>query len=218
LYVVGVKSRDTAYPFVLLPSEDFPPSAVAGRPVERASGASAALPPCALLHRSRQFRFPPATEEFMTVSERRRGEFIHRVLFYIDGLKKVGGFELNEIIKKAREDVRYDCPEEETESLVRSLTSGPLTAEYFKEVPGREIKREQEYTDASGRLFRMDRVVIDAGAVTVVDYKTGKDRVGIEKYRAQMRNYMRILSEVYPGRVIRGVIAFVDLSEAEEMG
>jgi ATP-dependent helicase/nuclease subunit A len=218
LYVVGVMSRDTVYPFVLLPSKDFPPSAVARRPVERESAPSAAPPSCSLLHRSRQFEFPPGTEEFITLSEMRRGEFIHRVLFYIGRAEEVGRSELKEIMTKAREETGYDCPEEEIERLVASLTAGSLTAEYFKEVSGREIKREQEYTDASGRLFRMDRVVIDADAVTVVDYKTGKDKRGVDKYRTQMRNYMRILSEVYPGKPVRGIIAFVDLAEAEQMG
>jgi ATP-dependent exoDNAse (exonuclease V) beta subunit len=63
----------------------------------------------------------------------------------------------------------------------------------------------------------MDRVIIDPGVITVIDYKTGKNKEAQGKYRAQMRNYMRILGEVYPGKFISGIIAFVDLGEVERM-
>jgi len=93
------------------------------------------------------------------------------------------------------------------------VTGNHEMAEYFRAVPGREIRKEQEYSDSAGRLFRMDRVIIDPGAITVIDYKTGGNKEALEKYRAQMRNYMRILGEVYPGKSISGIIAFVDLGE-----
>ena len=97
-----------------------------------------------------------------------------------------------------------------------AVTENPELAEYFRAAPGREIRKEQEYSDSSGRLFRMDRVIIDPGAITVIDYKTGRNKEALEKYRAQMRNYMKILGEVYPGKSIGGIIAFVDLGEVEQ--
>ncbi|HTR44781.1 MAG TPA: UvrD-helicase domain-containing protein, partial [Thermodesulfovibrionales bacterium] len=84
LYVVGVKSRDAAYPFVLLPSEEFRPSASAQRKVEKKSPPSVAQAPCPLLHRHRLLEFSAGPEEFITLEEKRRGEFIHRVLSLIE--------------------------------------------------------------------------------------------------------------------------------------
>jgi ATP-dependent helicase/nuclease subunit A len=217
LYVVGVTSRDTAYPFVLLPSDEFLPSAVTLKEVKKPPIASVALTSCPLLHRNQQFVFPANAEELMAIGEKRRGEFIHRVLFYIDSLREGSKTEIKEIIRRAREDTGSDCPGEETEALVMAMTENRELAEYFRAVPGREIRKEQEYSDGSGRLFRMDRVIIDPGAITVIDYKTGKNKEALEKHRAQMRNYMKILGEVYPGKSVSGIIAFVDLGEIEKI-
>jgi len=64
----------------------------------------------------------------------------------------------------------------------------------------------------------MDRVVIDDEGVTVIDYKTGKDKSALDKYKAQLTNYMSILSDVYAGKSVEGIIVFVDLAEVERMG
>jgi ATP-dependent helicase/nuclease subunit A len=213
LYVVGVKTRDTAYPFVLFPTDEFLPSAAGQAAVEKKSIASVALPSCPLLHRNRQFEFPDSAEEFMTIEEKRRGDFIHRVLFYLDYVTDGTKTGTKEIIRRAREDTGYDYPGEETEALVIAVTEHCELAEYFRAAPDRETRKEQEYSDSAGRLFRMDRVIIDPGAITVIDYKTGGNKEALEKYRAQMRNYMGILGEVYPGKSISGIIAFVDLGE-----
>jgi ATP-dependent helicase/nuclease subunit A len=212
LYVVGVKTRDTAYPFVLLPADEFLPAA-AQKAIEKASGSSVALPSCPLLHRSKQFEFSDSAEEFMTIEERRRGDFIHRVLFYLDYITNGSTPEVKKIIQRAREDTGSDYPGEETEALVIAVTEHHELAGYFRQVRGREIRKEQEYSDSAGRLFRMDRVIIDPGAITVIDYKTGGTRKALDRYRAQMRNYMKILSEVYTGKSISGIIALVDLGE-----
>jgi ATP-dependent exoDNAse (exonuclease V) beta subunit len=140
------------------------------------------------------------------------------VLFYIDYVKDGNETEIRESIRRAGDDTRSDYPEEETEALIMALTRNHEMAGYFKEAPGREIRKEQEYADGSGRLFRMDRVIIDPDGLTVIDYKTGKNKEALEKYRAQVRNYMKILSEVYPGKAVSGIIAFVDLGEVEKIG
>jgi ATP-dependent helicase/nuclease subunit A len=217
LYVVGVKSRNTAYPFVLLPSDEFPASAVVQKKAEKTSPAFITPPPSPLLHRHSQLDFPAGSEEFITIEEKRRGEFIHRVLFYIDYVKDDNGAGIKESIRRAHEDIRADYSQEKTEAIVRALTGSSETAGYFREAEGRVLKREQEYADSSGRLFRMDRVIIDPDGITVIDYKTGKEKGALEKHRSQMRNYMRILAEVYPGKTVSGIIAFVDLGEVEKL-
>jgi len=73
--------------------------------------------------------------------------------------------------------------------------------------------REQEFSDGSGNLYRMDRVVIDKDNVTVIDFKTGKDRDSGETYVVQLKTYMKILREMYPDKAIEGIIAYVDSSE-----
>ncbi len=47
--------------------------------------------------------------------------------------------------------------------------------------------------DEEGRLFRMDRLVLDQDRVVVIDWKTGKGKEAEKEHEAQMRNYLKIL-------------------------
>jgi ATP-dependent exoDNAse (exonuclease V) beta subunit len=78
---------------------------------------------------------------------------------------------------------------------------------FFTRVEGRKIMNEQEFVHSDGRLFRMDRIIVDQGTVTVLDFKTGEDK---DTYADQVQGYMNILQNFYPDRSIRGLLAFVD--------
>ena len=86
----------------------------------------------------------------------------------------------------------------------------PEARELFLAKPGRQVLTEAEFIDKSGALFRMDRVIIDKDRVTVADFKTGAENV--DKYAAQMKNYLGIISEVYK-KPAAGVLAYVDLKK-----
>ena len=92
-------------------------------------------------------------------------------------------------------------------SLVRMLGQPELAA-CFARQPGRVIATEQELCDAEGRLFRMDRVVIDPSRVTVIEFKTGAEEPA--RHEGQVQDYIRVLSEVYPSREVSALIAYVD--------
>jgi ATP-dependent exoDNAse (exonuclease V) beta subunit len=59
----------------------------------------------------------------------------------------------------------------------------------------------------------MDRVIFAKGRVSVIDYKTGTDKKDEAEHISQLKNYVRILREIYPDEMIEGVIAYVDLKE-----
>ena len=219
LYVVGVTNNDERYPFVLIPDGEFRPSLKPpARPGSPTSEKAGTAPRCELSHRRGQLEFPAGPEEFMTMEEKRRGEFIHRALSLLIYFKDGFEGELIKIIKWVKDETETDYSQDEMRDLILSLARKKEMAGYFTEAPGREIRVEQEYSDASGRLFRMDRVVIEAGSVTVIDYKTGKSgKEALERYVSQVRNYMGMLGDIYPGRTVKGVIAFVDLGEVEEI-
>jgi ATP-dependent exoDNAse (exonuclease V) beta subunit len=87
---------------------------------------------------------------------------------------------------------------------------------YFRRVR-QDGKEEQEFSDAEGRLFRMDRIIMDNDRITVVDYKTGGEKEDEEKYRLQIKTYMKILKEVYPEMEISGIISYVDRKEVRRI-
>jgi ATP-dependent exoDNAse (exonuclease V) beta subunit len=218
LYVIGVKGSGKGFPFPLLPAEDFP-SAEKPKyiPDKQLTEELEKKTPCQLLYRDRPLEFLAITDKFMTVEEKRRGEFIHRVMFFVDYVKDGFEVELLGIIRRVKEETGLDYDEEEVKSVVMAMTSHKDMAGYFMEASGRRIRKEQEYADGTGQLFRMDRVVIDRDGAVVIDYKTGKDKEAQDKYRAQLRDYMRILGEVYTGKAIKGIVAFVDLCEMEKL-
>ncbi len=216
LYLIGVTKKTESYPFFLLPVEAYPSSIKpAYRP--KPSNGMSSMENCPLQHRSRKLEFPVSHERYLSVEERRRGEWIHRVLFFIDDLKENLEDQIESIVKSVKEESGAAYFEPEINSLIHSLMNNGEIRRYFATAPGREIKKEQEFIDGSGRLFRMDRVVIDPATVTVIDYKTGKERGASEADQAQLKNYMKIAGEIYPEKTISGVLVFVDRNEVEKV-
>jgi ATP-dependent helicase/nuclease subunit A len=79
------------------------------------------------------------------------------------------------------------------------------------------VFREHGVCDGRGQAFRMDRVVVDADRVTVLDFKTGAGdpdpalKAAREKAdREQMAVYRALLVELYPGLPVRALLAYVD--------
>ena len=169
--------------------------------------------PFPLFHHTGRVPFPVSTAERFTLEERQRGEFIHRVLLLVEDTAEGLEDTLSRAIRQVKVEMRIDLPDRSVmEPLIRMLRSGEM-ADYFTRAPGREFKKEQEFSDGEGRLFRMDRLVVERDRVTVVDYKTGMERDAEKRDEAQVRNYIKILRGVYPAQGIEGVIAYIDLGE-----
>ncbi|MEW6002733.1 MAG: UvrD-helicase domain-containing protein [Nitrospirota bacterium] len=212
LYVLGVKRENDRYPFDLLPANDFLPADKSQRVPTAAPERMLTFP---LSHSHRLIHFSIHPEELINVKERMRGEFIHRILFFMDYVDEEFEGELMRIIKRVKVERGAECSDDEIRDTITELFKDENIREYFVKKPGREIKKEQEFVDGSGRLFRMDRVVLDQERVTVIDFKTGKEEDIEGKYVDQMKNYMRILRGVYPWKKVDGFIAYVDLKKIE---
>jgi ATP-dependent exoDNAse (exonuclease V) beta subunit len=170
-----------------------------------------------LYHCPGRFRFPFAATEELNLEERLRGEFIHRVLYFIDALDEKLEQELEEIIQRVNDELKTDYPLEAMKRKVLEFLNHEEISPYFKATPERVIKKEQEFSDSRGSLFRMDRVIFEKDRVTVMDYKTGTDREADEEYISQLKNYIRILKEIYLDKKVEGIIAYVDLKEIRKV-
>jgi CRISPR/Cas system-associated exonuclease Cas4 (RecB family) len=68
-----------------------------------------------------------------------------------------------------------------------------LSMFFGKEV---QVMNEPEILDTDGKLYRPDRVILDRGKVSVLEYKTGRQR---DEHVDQVKNYCRLLEEMdYP--------------------
>jgi ATP-dependent helicase/nuclease subunit A len=155
--------------------------------------------------------FAPIEE--LNLEERLRGEFVHRVLSFVDRLDEKIEPELERIIKSVNEELKTDYPMGTMKKKFLDFLYDEDIKPYFDAIPGRVIRREQEFSDSGGNLFRMDRVIFKEDRISVIDYKTGTDREAEKEHLSQLRNYIRILEEIYPDKKVEGVIAYVDLKE-----
>jgi ATP-dependent exoDNAse (exonuclease V) beta subunit len=206
LYVIGVRREGDAFPFDLFPETGFAPREDKG-PAAPSPGTGEL--PAGLSHDQRPVKVVFASGR-LSRTERRRGELAHRMLALVGAAPA----DLEEALAAAGIRAAHEAREEESAasalvpSLLRLIRGTDLAGLFFPS-DGRTVLIEQDFCDAAGRLFRMDRVMLDPGRVVVIDFKTGAEEPA--EHELQLRGYMEILSGAYPGRLVTGVAAYVDL-------
>jgi ATP-dependent exoDNAse (exonuclease V) beta subunit len=214
LYVIGVQGKRNQFPIDLLKEMD---SQIGRKNVPRPRSRETTQERMDLYHHTDPIQFPFALVEELNLEERLRGEFIHRVLYFVAGLDEKIGLELEQIIKLVNDELKTDYPIETMKRNLLEFLNHKDIKPYFQIMPGRVIKREQDFSDPKGNLFRMDRVIFEENQLSVVDYKTGADKEAEKEYISQLKKYIRILKEIYPDKNVEGVIAYVDLKEVRKV-
>jgi ATP-dependent helicase/nuclease subunit A len=208
MYVIGLKTATADEPSKFLPQTGYEPSVKqkAERqedPIERT---------VSLYHKSLRVPLSNISSEKLALYERRRGELIHDILSRIEFV----GADIEKNVSLAAEEIgegwgtRADI--DNVKALVLEFLRLPEIAQFFTPAADRRIMNEQEFVNPDGRLFRMDRVVVDSKAVTVIDFKTGDFK---NTYSDQINGYMTILRDFYPDRAVRGILAFVDRKKTQ---
>ena len=236
LYIIGVKGKTDSYPFDLL-------DGAAARLIEEGSWvecgegtASAAGPPTACPKKGKPigppaekhrftglFELPPNPRVELNYSGIRRGEIAHAIMAGLE-YSELGWEEDVRVVLGETRPPEPDVPlwEEVGAAIVRYFRESQVRG-LFEKRKGRKVLREAEFCDAAGRVFRMDRVVVDEDLVTVLDYKTGVDpdparrAAKGEVDRGQVRWYAAILQEVFPGRNVRATLARIDEGTSEDV-
>jgi hypothetical protein len=54
---------------------------------------------------------------------------------------------------------------------------------------------------------------VDPDRVFVIEYKSGSERANEKSHFLQMRNYLRLVRELYTERPVEGMIGYVDLKK-----
>jgi len=219
LYVVGVQGKRNQFPIDLLRTVD----SCIGSKSERCLRSTGQVKKTSqreeveLYHHPDPIELPFAPIEELNLEERQRGEFIHRVLSFVDTLDENLELDLGRIIERVNDELQADYSVEAMRKNLLEFLKCEGVRPYFQTMPGRVIKREQDFSDRRGNLFRMDRVIFAEDCVSVIDYKTGTDQESEEEHVSQLKNYVRILREIYPGKKIEGMIAYVDLKEMRKV-
>jgi ATP-dependent exoDNAse (exonuclease V) beta subunit len=212
LYVTCVHRGERGVPTRFIPPH--PPERGRRRQVETTP--EPAQPGAGVVHLVQPSGPPPSTGRRFAYAEMRRGDFIHAMLAQVPPGGWPEGRPPDEIAARCAGELGFPAPPEDAAERIRSFLAIPEASAIFAPQKGRAVMVEQELTDAEGRLFRADRIMVDDATVTVVDFKTGSNDHA-EEYRKQVRGYMEIASTIFRGKKPLGLIAWVDLQVVEEV-
>ncbi|HXG38590.1 MAG TPA: UvrD-helicase domain-containing protein [Bacteroidota bacterium] len=209
MYVVSVKRKRGDRPSVFFPHDGYEVGTPTRKLVEEVAGEL----PATILHLPTR-GFAQTAGEALRLRETRRGELIHNVLseiHYCDSeLEKTLVAGLERWQRRMREPIDVAA----TVRLLVDFLQLPQVKPWFTETAGRSILNEQEIVDASGQLHRVDRIVVDQEAVTVLDYKTGEEQ---EEHHEQVRHYRQIVRELYPEKPVQGILLYLDRKIVREV-
>jgi ATP-dependent exoDNAse (exonuclease V) beta subunit len=223
LYVALTRAEDELYVTCVhrgergVPTRFIPPQpGERGRRQQVETMPKPTQPDAGVVHLVQPVGPPPSAGRRFAYAEMRRGDFIHGILAQVPPGGWPEGRPPEAIAARCAGELGLTTPPEDAAERVRSFLALPETAAIFAAQEGRAVMVEQELTDAEGRLFRADRIMVDDAAVTVVDFKTGGNEHA-EEYRKQVRGYMEIASTIFRGKKPRGLIAWVDMQAVEEV-
>jgi ATP-dependent helicase/nuclease subunit A len=239
LYIVGVKGKRSRYPFDILGrafgadgrEEDETPAGTRriferGRPARRdfylpaeaaQKGAESELRQ-EVEHRP-GFNEPPVEiRSSLNAAGIRRGEWVHRILAGIEFPQAGWADDVAASLEALRPSAAERAEAGEAADAVSRALGRSVEPAWFEAGSDRRVFREFEVCDAGGDVRRLDRVILEPGSVTVVDFKTGRDPKLDGEYREQLRAYLDLLKDLYPDRPGRGFLAFIDRDRIEEVG
>jgi ATP-dependent exoDNAse (exonuclease V) beta subunit len=192
MYVISVKTEYADEPSKFLPSSGYEPSV---KPeVEKQEQSIELVVP--LYHSSVRIPVSNVSSEKLALYERRRGDIIHEVLSHVEFAGADVEMLISSSIKNTAGSWMQPADEAHIKSSILEFLRLPEIAPFFAHREGRKILNEQEFVHPDGRLFRMDRIIVDADAVMVLDFKTGDDK---EAYTDQLQGYVDILDNYFNG-------------------
>lgn len=167
---------------------------------------------------------PPQTVyEFTKVdikgwSSQRLHEIMEGVVYHeiMAGIEYVGDDieqVVTSLVDKAIRKASVSHEPEKIKTCILKFLALPQVKPWFEKKEGRIVYIEQEFINAEGTLYRMDRVIFDPDQVILIDYKTGGK---LELYETQMKNYRQILTALNPGKKIVCFQAYMDSGRIEE--
>lgn len=143
------------------------------------------------------------------------GEVIH---FMLSGIGDMSDVRPADAIAGAVARARQRYPQvhsfSEHESMLEDVLARPALRMFFVVTDG-ELYQERDVVDAQGRTRRLDRLIVKRDEAWIIDYKSSREAES--QSRAQVREYMAIVREIYPGKNIRGFLLYLDCLEVEEV-
>jgi ATP-dependent exoDNAse (exonuclease V) beta subunit len=147
-------------------------------------------------------------------SEAERGELFHAILAGISSVKPGEEAAAVQPAVAAVERVnRRPCPAEVVAKITDLLRTQDI--QRFFDHSLQDARTEVEFVDRYGNTRRVDRLLVTEKEIRVVDFKSR--RGAEEEAREQVREYLEILKEVQPGKIVSGFVVYIEEKEVEEV-
>jgi ATP-dependent exoDNAse (exonuclease V) beta subunit len=118
---------------------------------------------------------------------RKWGNLVHLAMSKINRADQVGKVLQELLLGGLINNEQLD----ELDALMAGILKNPEISRFFD--PAFEVRNEPEILTAEGYLYRPDRVLVQNGHVTLIDYKTGKQRT---EHSEQVIKYAGLLREM----------------------
>ena len=154
-----------------------------------------------------------AAASSLSLSQREIGKLMHEALSRINDVS-----QLDEVLREAREgSIGKDEEWDTIASRIKEGFRNPLVASWFRE--GNTVYNECGIASISEKdglpcVLRPDRVVMTDDSITVIDYKFGHP---CRDYDNQVRRYMNLMKQMYPGHNVKGHIWYIMLGKIQNV-
>ncbi len=143
------------------------------------------------------------------------GEAWHRLLSFIGNLK---GRDPDFLIRTAVIRSIQEFPElgqvKRLEKRIAELIKRRSWQQFFW-VEEAQVFNEKDFITGRGLTKRIDRLIIEKESIRICDYKSSADLKADDL--EQMREYIRLLREVYPRKSVKGYLLYFDREDIEEI-
>lgn len=143
------------------------------------------------------------------------GNIMHALLSRIGNCKDK---DINELVLPAVEYARSTFPYisdfSSHEQKCRALLENTGLNHIFY-IPDGCVFCEYEVVNRFGDTKRLDRLIVKHEEVWVIDYKSTRENE--EAYQEQVKEYIQIMKDVYPGHRISGLLVYLDEMKIDEV-
>jgi ATP-dependent helicase/nuclease subunit A len=133
----------------------------------------------------------------------RAGDIVHAMFAALQGADAEAG------ISAVQPEMGGDPLFARCAAVVRRVCADPACRRFFEVSAGVQVFPEREIADETGTIRRVDRMLVRADAVDVVDFKTAA--VEDPRQRMQVLEYAALVAALYPGRRVRSWIIYCPL-------
>ncbi len=146
------------------------------------------------------------------IAATKRGDLIHYILSLILTLPDEYEPFVRRYVKAGAARFPRIAHEEEICRVLLRFFANPRFLAFFQPPSDTVIFTEKEVVNEKGDLFKIDRLVVGHTGVDIIDFKSGE--TASDNHMEQLKGYKRLIADIYPDRVIRGHILYIEEEKA----